>query len=185
VRPGGERNSPPGPELLGAITSHGPSRESYRSCRKSRGGSAEAIGAPAADAALSAERMRAALSPPPGAPALLQRTLPRGGAAMVAVEGAATIQGDEGGQTETQRPKPALPGAGPQPETIGARGCWRAREGNHQRRVFSIIRATGQAATKDSGACGEVPCNASARRRAGVRWSVSKSGSGAGRRRAT
>ena len=32
---------------------------------------------------------------------------------------------------------------------------------------------------------GEVPCNASARRRAGVRWSASKSGSGAGKRRAT
>ena len=34
----------------------------------------EAIGAPAADAAVSAERMRAALSSPAGAPALLQRS---------------------------------------------------------------------------------------------------------------
>jgi hypothetical protein len=46
--------SPPGPELLGAITSHGPPRESYRSSRKSRG-SAEAFSTPAAHAVLSAE----------------------------------------------------------------------------------------------------------------------------------
>src|ERR1019366_898245 len=47
-------DSPPGQELLGVITSHGPSRESYRSSRKSRG-SAEAIAPSAADAAVSAE----------------------------------------------------------------------------------------------------------------------------------
>ncbi len=80
-------DSPPGPELLGVITSHGPSRESYRPSRKSRG-SAEAFSTPAAHAVLSAERMRAALSSPAGAPALLQRALPGGGAEMVAVEGA-------------------------------------------------------------------------------------------------
>ena len=77
--------SPPGQELLGVITSHGPSRESYRSSRKSRG-SAEAFSTPAAHAVLSAERMRAALSSPAGAPALLQRRMPEGGAEMVAVE---------------------------------------------------------------------------------------------------
>ena len=42
---------------------------------------------------------------------------------MVAMEGAAGIPGDGGGQTETQRPKPALPGAGqsrkpPEPEAV-------------------------------------------------------------------
>jgi hypothetical protein len=114
-------DSPPGQELLGVITSHGPFRESYRSSRKSRG-SAEAIAPPAADAVLSAERMRAALSSPAGAPALLQRALPGGGAEMVAVEGAATIPGDGGGPTETERAKPALPGAGQKPETTRARG---------------------------------------------------------------
>jgi hypothetical protein len=97
--------SPPGQELLGVVTSHGPSRESYRSSRKSRR-SAKAFDTPAAYAALSAERMRPALSSPAGAPAVLQRALPGGGAEMVAVEGAATIPGDDGGQTETQRPKP-------------------------------------------------------------------------------
>jgi len=40
---------------------------------------------------------------------------------MVAVEGAAAIPGDEGGQTATERAKPALPGAGPKPETNRAR----------------------------------------------------------------
>lgn len=40
---------PPGQELQGVITSHGPFRESYRSSRKSRG-SAEAFSTPAAQA---------------------------------------------------------------------------------------------------------------------------------------
>jgi len=176
--------SPPGQELLGVVTSHGPSRESYRSSRKSRR-SAQAFGTPAAEAALSAERMRAALSSPAGAPALLQRALPEGGAEMVAMEGTAAIPGDEGGPTETERAKCALPGAGPPPETSRARGSWRGREGHHYKRVFSMIRATGQAATKGSCASGEVPCNASVRTRAGVRWSASRNGSGAGKRRAT
>ena len=56
-------------------------------------GRPEAIGPPAADAALSAERMRAALSSAAGAPALLQRRVPGGGAEMVAVEGAADDTG--------------------------------------------------------------------------------------------
>jgi hypothetical protein len=76
--------SPPGPELLGVITSHGPSRESYRSSRKSRG-SAAGFSPPAAHAVLSAEGMRSALSSPASAPALLQRRMPEGGAEMVAV----------------------------------------------------------------------------------------------------
>jgi hypothetical protein len=174
---------PPGQELLGVVTSHGPFRESYNPSRKSTS-SAKAFDTPAADAALSAERMRAAFSSPASAPALLQRALPGGGAAMVAVEGAATIPGDGGGQAETEWPKPALPRAGPQPETPRARGSWRGREGNHSE-LFSSLVATGQAATRDSCASGAVPCNASARRRAGMRWSGCKSGSGAGKRRAT
>src|SRR3977135_2768769 len=113
--------SSPGQELLGVITSHGPSRESYTTSRKSRR-SAEAIGTPAAHAALSAERVRAALSSPPSMPALLQRALQEGSAAMVAVEGAATIPGHHSGQTETEWAKPALPGARQKPETTRARG---------------------------------------------------------------
>jgi hypothetical protein len=43
------------------------------------------------------------------------------GAEMVALEGAATVPGDEGGPTTPQRPKPVLPGAGTKPETSRAR----------------------------------------------------------------
>src|ERR1700685_1254284 len=111
--------SPPGPELQGVITSHGPSRESYRSSRKSRG-AAEAFSPPAAHAVLSAEGMRAALSSLAGAPALLQPELPGGGAEMVAVEGAATIPGEGGGPTETEWSKSALPGPCQRPETSRA-----------------------------------------------------------------
>lgn len=84
-----------------------------------------------ANTAVSAQRVRAAFSFPTGAAALLQRGLPQGGAEVVALEGAATLPGNDGGQAEPQRPKPALPGAGPQPEPPGERGAWRGREGNH------------------------------------------------------
>ena len=36
-------HSAPGPELLGVSTSHGPSRESYKSSRKASGPAAEAV----------------------------------------------------------------------------------------------------------------------------------------------
>ncbi len=115
-------HSPPGQELLGVITSHGPSRESYRSFRKSSGWAAKAQGTAATAARLSAERMRAAFSSAASAPAVLQRALPGGGAQVVAVEGAATISGNGGRPGETQRPKPALPGARQEPEASSARG---------------------------------------------------------------
>ena len=57
-----------------------------------------------------------------GTPALLQRTLPGGGAGMVAVEGAATIPGEPCGPTETEQSKPALSGADQEPETTRASG---------------------------------------------------------------
>ncbi len=114
--------SPPGPELLGVITSRGPSRESYTPTRKSRGRPTEAIAPSAAEAALSIEGLRAALSSTASAAALLQRAVQGGGAAMVAVEGAATVSQGDGGPTETQPPKPALPGADQEPETTRARG---------------------------------------------------------------
>ena len=50
-------------ELLGAITSHGPSRESYTPLRKARGPRAETAGPSAAGPAVLAQGMRAALSP--------------------------------------------------------------------------------------------------------------------------
>ena len=120
--PGRGVDSPPGRELLGVVTSHGPFRESYSPTRKSRGQSAEAIAPPAADAALFAEGMRAALSSSADAPALLQRALPGGSAEMVALEGATTLSGDGGGPTETERAKPALPGTRQESDTARIRG---------------------------------------------------------------
>ena len=80
--------SPTGIELLGVITSHGPSRESYTSSRKSRT-AAEAVGAPTACTALSAQRLQAAFSSRKTEPALLQHRVQEGGTEMVSVEGAA------------------------------------------------------------------------------------------------
>jgi len=83
---------------------------------------AAASALPAADTPVSAERVRAALPSPAGAPAILQRRVPESGAAMVAMEGTATIPGDPGGPTEAQQAKPALPGTRQKPETPRARG---------------------------------------------------------------
>jgi hypothetical protein len=176
--------SPPGQELLGVITSHGPSRESYRSFRKSRG-SGKATTPSAADAVLPAERVRGALPSAAGAPALLQRRVPGSGEGMVALEGAGKIPGDEGLQAATERSKPTLPGAREKPETARARGSSRGREGHHYRIFFSTIRATGLAATWYLSVGAEVLYNASARTIAGAPWSVSGNGSSAGSRRAT
>src|SRR5260370_35245531 len=102
-------DSAPGQEVLGVITTHGPSRESYRSSRKSRG-SAEAIAASAADAVLPAERVRRALPSPAGAPALLQRKVSGSGAGMVALEGAGKIPCDQSRQAATESAKAAVRG---------------------------------------------------------------------------
>ena len=104
---------------------------------------------------------------------------------MVTLEGAATIPGDEGGQAETEQPEPVLPGARQKPENTRARGSYRGREGNHYGTFFSTILVTGRAATKDSCGRGEVPYNASVPMPAGVRWSASKIGSSAGKKRAS
>src|ERR1035438_10129038 len=175
--------SPPGQELLGVITSHGPSRESYRSSRKSRGW-AEEIAPSAADAALSAEGVRGALRSPAGAPALLQPRVPGSGAGMVALEGPGKIPGDQGRQAATERSKPALPGARQKPETGRARGSSRGREGHHYKKFFSTIRVNGRAATRDLRTSGEVLCSTSVRQSAGARGSAFRIGSGAGNKRA-
>jgi hypothetical protein len=104
---------------------------------------------------------------------------------MVALESPREIPGDEGGPTETEGPKLALPGAGAQPETNSARSSWRPGEGNPYRTFFSTVAATGRAATRDSCGHGEVLYSTSARRRAGARWRASKSASGDGNRRGT
>ena len=175
-------DSPPGQELLGVITSHGPSRECYTPTRKSRGWPADAIAPPAADAVLPAERVRGALPSAAGAPALLQRRMPESGAEMVALEGAGKIPGDQGLQAAAERPKPTLPGACEKPETTRARGSSRGREGHHYRTFFSTIRATGLAATWGSCVRGEVLYNASVRTTADERWIASRNGSSGGNR---
>jgi hypothetical protein len=111
LRPGEDSDSPPGQELLGVITSHGPSRESYTSAQKSSGGTAAAPGTAATSAVLSAERMRAALLSAASAPAVLQRAVSKGGAEVGAVESAAEVPDHRWRQAETQWTKPALPGA--------------------------------------------------------------------------
>ena len=184
LRPGEESDSPPRHELLGAITSHGPFRESYTPARKSRAAPAEADGSPAADAPVFAQRMRAAVSPAAGAAALLQRPMPEGGAGMVALEGPAKIPDHRRRQTETERAKPAVPGESQKPETSRAgRSRSGRREGNHQR-FFSTTVATAPAAMKDSFASHGRRCNDSARTSAGARWNASGNGSGGGNKRA-
>src|SRR4051794_9941868 len=114
--------SSPGQELLGVITSHGPSRECYTSAQKSRCRSAGAPGSPTAGTALSTERVRAAYASAARAPALLQRRVPGESAEVVAVEGAAEVPKDNGWQAETQPSKRALPRARQKPETTRAGG---------------------------------------------------------------
>ena len=143
-------DSPPGQELLGVITSHGPSRESYRPSRKSRGWPAEAIGPPAADAALSAERVRAALSSPAGAPALLQRECREAARkwsrwkAQQRYRETAAGQQKRNGQSRRyrERVKSRKP---PEPEAVNEPA--RVITTEHFFRAFA---ATGQAATRDS-----------------------------------
>ena len=98
---------------------------------------------------------------------------------MVAMEGPTELPLDHRRQRETERTKPALPGARTVPETREERG----REGNHPGTFFSIIAVTGQAATSASRGGGEVLCNASVRAPAAVRWNWCGNGSGAGNKR--
>ena len=125
--------------------------------------------------------MRATLSAPASTAALLQQWMPGGCAAMVAAEGPRKIPGDASGQRKTERAKRALSGARQRPKDTRKGSSWRAREGHHYRRFFSMAAATGRAATRASCASGEARCNGSARILAGVRWSASGNGNGDGR----
>lgn len=69
LRPGEKKDSPPGQEPLGVITSNGPSLESYTSAAKASGRTAET---PPACPALSAQRVRTQVSSAASAPAVLQ-----------------------------------------------------------------------------------------------------------------
>jgi len=115
--PGEDSHSSPGRELLGAFTSQGPSPESYQPSGEASGGRAKAFRAPTPAAAVFAQGMRAPVSAATCAPAVLQRGVPASGAAVVGVEGWATMAGDGRGQTEAERAKPALSGAAEGAET--------------------------------------------------------------------
>src|SRR5690242_3662823 len=75
------------------------------------------IGEAATDAALSAERMRSALLSGASAPAVLQQAVSGSGTEVVPVESPATISRNGSGPSQTQRPKPPLPGADQNAET--------------------------------------------------------------------
>jgi hypothetical protein len=166
--------------FLGAITSHGPSRESYTSGRKSSASTAEATGPATAHPTVSAQGMRAPFSSPASSPALLQRAVPDSGAGVVALEGAAKIPRHGGRERKTQRAKLPVPRARPkaQATTAGTSGC-RAGEGNHSR-VFSTLVATAPAAMKSSAANRDRHCRDSAPTSAGTPWNAFGSGSGVG-----
>lgn len=169
----------PVPSRAGAFRephSRGPCRGFYTPGQRLETRAAETPDPPPADPQMSAEGMRTALLSPACATALLQRRMPAGGAAMVAVEGPAELPGDDGGQRKTQRAKPALSRARQKAARTSAAG---SREGNHQR-FFSITVATGPAAMKDSRTWGDRRCGASVHAHAGAPWNVSGNGSGAG-----
>lgn len=174
-------DSSPEQELLGAFTSHGPSRGLYTPARPSRvRRTTEAAGVPAANPPLSVERMRAAVSPAAGATTVLQPGVPAGSAGVVAMEGPAEIPGDGGGQRETQRAEPAVPGARSKPQTSNAeRSASADREGN-QSRFFSTTIAIAPAATRALLSNGDHPPSGSVRARAGAPWNASGNASGAG-----
>lgn len=130
---------------------------------------------------MSAEGVREPLSPPTGETALLQPGMPAGGPSLVALEGPAAIPDDGGGQAEAQRAKPALPGAGPEPEARGETSSSEGCEG-HPSRIFFRAPVTARAATWSSIEPGDHRCSASVRRSVDTHSSASGSGNGAGGR---
>jgi len=93
----GERRAQSGAPRPSRIHCSAPREPHYRHIRKQH-----SFYSASADSPVPAKGLPATLSSSAGASALLQRTLPRGGAEVVALEGAATISGG-GGQAETQR----------------------------------------------------------------------------------
>ena len=173
--------SSPGQELLGAFTSHGPSRGLYPPTRPSRTWrKTEAAGTAAPNPRVPVEGMRAAIPVVAGARTLLQPRVPAGGTEVVALESPAAVPDDGGRQRETQRTGPALPGARSKPKTRDTRrDSSGGREGNHSR-FFSTTVATALAATRSSLNTGDHQPSGSAVMRADEPWSVSGSASNAG-----
>jgi hypothetical protein len=180
-RPGEDCRPLRGMSFLGAITSHGPSRESYTPSRKSRASQAEAIGSPTPDTKVFAQRMRETFSSPASAPALLQRAMPGSGPGMVAMESSAELQGHSGGEKKTERAKLPLPRTCQKPEG-GSAGTdsRRDREGNHSG-FFSTTAATAPAAMRGSFVSHARPCSDSVHTNAGAPWNAFGSGNGMGK----
>ena len=81
-----------------------------------------------------------------------------------------------------ERYRATIPETRPEPETVRERGGSGGREGNHSK-LFSRAAATGRAATSGSRAAGDRHSGGSVPRSADTPWSVSGSGSDAGKRR--
>jgi hypothetical protein len=129
---------------------------------------------------LSAEGMRTAFRCAASGTALLQRGMPARRTALVALESAAELSSDGGGQRQAQRTEQAVPRTGQKPPTSnGRRGGSGDHEGNPQR-FFSTIVATGRAATRDSSRNGDRHTSATVRAHAGAPWNESGNESGAG-----
>jgi hypothetical protein len=163
------------------LTSHGPTRglytpaEPFRTLQRP-----EATGAPAANPPMSAERMRAAVSPAAGQRALLQPGVLRGSRKVEALEGPAEIPGDGDWQRETQRAEPAVPRTRPQPETNHTGGGTSGGgEGNHSE-LFSTTVATVPAAIRGSPNSGDRQPKGSVPARADRPWNALGSASDAG-----
>ncbi len=136
--------------------------------------------APAASPSLPVERMRTAVSPAAVATTLLQCGMPAGRAAVVALEGPATVPGDHDRQGETQRAEPPVPGARPKPPAGHAgTGVGGGREGNHSR-FFSTTVATAPVAMRASQSSGDRRPSVSVRACASALWSGFGNVSGAG-----
>ena len=110
--------SPPGQELLGAITSLGPSRECYTPSRKSRGaagGNGRRAGRGARRCLLKGCEQR--FRPRQARQRYCSEQCRQAARAWSRWKAQAELSGHGGGQTEAQRAKPALPGARQEPKT--------------------------------------------------------------------
>lgn len=162
-------------ELLGASTSHGPIRRSDRFPNKSSENPVS--GAPASTfATMFAQGLRANLPASSSFAALLQRGMSPKGKGVASLQIPAEVSENTQRAGEATRSVPAAAHALQVSESAGHEGS----EGNPNK-VFSACAVTVLAVTKNSRKPGVLRHNASVRMSAGVRSSVSWSGSGAGK----
>ena len=142
--------SPPRLEPSGSERSHEPRRRSYTPSKKSNKQEGEEDAAPAerADAAVSAEGLREAVSAGARPDAVLRRRVPAEGAAVVAVEEPSALPEVGAGTAETAR-RPCALSEEAGSEAAGAACKGRARVITHgaPAKFFSVKRAIVPAAT--------------------------------------